>query len=89
MFRKQKGITQKEMCKYLSISDKTYSKIENTGLTTVKVLFEVAEFFGISPQYLLMGYDSLTKLPDMGNDKNKDKLQTVRIDVNLNFRGLK
>ncbi len=48
-FRNQKGISQKQLCEVLGITDKTLQKIEKTGNLTSEVLFKIAEYFNKNP----------------------------------------
>jgi transcriptional regulator with XRE-family HTH domain len=64
--RKSKGMNQDEVINVLQIDRSTYSKIE-TGqiMAGTKYIIKLAEFFGVSTDYILTGKTTLI-LPDFG-----------------------
>ena len=56
--RKAKGLTQQELSDKLSYSDKSVSKWERgAAIPRVEILKEIAEFYGVSVDYLLIPHE--------------------------------
>ena len=52
--REDRDIKQKEIAKYLNVSQNTYSQYENGVISlTAEVLIKIADFYGVSVDYLL------------------------------------
>ncbi|MEE0947072.1 MAG: helix-turn-helix transcriptional regulator [Acutalibacteraceae bacterium] len=52
--REDKDIKQKELAKYLNVSQNTYSQYENGVISlTAEVLIKLANFYNVSIDYLL------------------------------------
>ncbi len=74
-FRAAKGITQEELAKHLSISNKTISKWENgASMPDLPMLIELSKYYGISTDALL----------GLSNEKK----QETREEVFSSFKGL-
>ncbi len=67
--RNDKEITQKELAKYLGVSDRSVGYYE-TGQRTPPpdILKKIADFFGVSVDYLLGRTDDVGRLPSTGED---------------------
>lgn len=66
--RKEKGATQKELADYLCVTDKAVSRWESgVGNPDIDFLPKIAEFFGVSLDYLVLGKEN----------KNEEKANVV------------
>ena len=94
--RKEKGLTQKELAKKLSVTDKAVSKWE-TGRSApdISLLVPLSEIFGVSVIEILSGEkikkENFTEIGDevivetMKNDKRKRKLSVIVSVVSMLF----
>ena len=56
--RKEKGISQAQMAEYLNIKQQSYMRYENdTSEPLYEMLVKIANFFGVSCDYLLGNSD--------------------------------
>ena len=50
--RMERGIRQEELAKYVGVSTKAVSKWENGGAPDIELLPKIADFFGVSTDFL-------------------------------------
>lgn len=61
--RKKSGLTQQQLAKQLSYSDKTVSKWELGYATpSVEVLKELADFYGVNMDYMLIDHETVASI---------------------------
>ena len=71
--RKKVGLTQQELADQLAYSDKTVSKWElGKAIPSVDVLKELADFYGVTIDYLISEHDN----PTTNADNKKAKIQS-------------
>ncbi len=68
--RKRKDLTQAKLAEELSVYSKYISKIERGSTASIDLFVQIAEFFEVSTDYLLLGETG-------NNHKVKNQLQTA------------
>ncbi len=89
--RKEKGIKQTEVAKYLNISRGSYSRYE-TGIRKVDpdTLLKLSEFFDVSTDYLLGNTNIAMTLSEIRFDKEVDNMSDEELlkRYDFNYEGL-
>jgi len=74
--RKERGIKQEELASFVHVSAQAVSKWENGGVPDIELLPKIAEFFGVSIDFLFGR--SITDYTDLKNALAKKLIETPR-----------
>ncbi|MDE5994477.1 MAG: helix-turn-helix domain-containing protein, partial [Oscillospiraceae bacterium] len=81
--RKEKGLTQSELAKFLFVSDKAISRWETgKGFPNIEILPTIAEFFGVTISEILDGERS-QKVSEQKNNIVENNLRAVCNEVGM------
>ena len=89
--RLEKGMQSKEMALALDMSKDNYSRIENgTQLITTKTLYKIAQFHGLSLDYLMLGETEdayAAEVKNLFKGKGLEKVRKAIAIFNVFFEG--
>lgn len=59
---KEKGFSQKEMCKNIGIKEQAYSNIKSSGVASVETILKIAKYLNINPITIAPEYSELFEI---------------------------
>lgn len=77
-YRKRAGLTQEQAAERMDMKTSTYAKMELKGKIDSEKLLKLAELFGVTPEILLCGDESVNNKENyqhkLGRDQDRDNI---------------